>query len=355
MDEPQFPPATRRGTRRGGMSLTLAQVAREAGVSPMTVSRVINRDERVADATRERVETVIRDLGYVPNPAARSLASGKQCRIGLLYANPSAAYLSEFLIGALAECGERDAQLIVEQCAAEENSQALVRKLTQHRVDAVLLPPPLCDDPELVDALLKARIHVAQVATGQPAPDANAVMMDDEAAAMAMTEMLIGLGHRRIGYIGGHRQQTASALRLRGYFQALQRAGIDAEPALVVEGDYSYRSGLRAAGKLLDLPEPPTAIFAANDDMAAAAVAIAHRRNLNVPENLSICGFDDTAIATTIWPELTTIHQPVAEMARNATRLLADAVAQSGRAPARHERVGFSLIPRASHGLPGHH
>ena len=124
--------------------------------------------------------------------------------------------------------------------------------------------------------------------------------------------------------------------------------------ALVAEGDYSYRSGLRATRELLDLPGPPTAIFAANDDMAAAAVAVAHRRNLNVPEDLSICGFDDTAIATTVWPELTTIRQPVAEMARRAARLLADAVARPLDAPVqtRHERVDFSLVRRASHGSP---
>ncbi|TCM21708.1 LacI family transcriptional regulator [Novosphingobium sp. PhB165] len=345
---------SRRTARRGGASVTVSQVAHAAGVSPMTVSRVVNGDPRVSQATREKVDEVIRDLGYVPNPAARSLASGRQCRIGLLYSNPSASYLSEFLVGALAEAARHDAQIILEQCEAEADAAALVGQLRRHRLDAVLLPPPLCDDPQLVEALVGVGMAVAQVATGRPAEGAHTVCMDDEGAAAAMTARLIALGHRRIGFIGGDPRQASSQLRLTGYRRALAEAGIAMEAALETAGDYSYRSGLASCEALLDLAVPPTAIFAANDDMAAAAVAVTHRRGLDVPRDVSICGFDDTAIATTIWPELTTVRQPVAEMARMATQLLAGAIAGGAeeRQAASDESVAFSLIARDSDGPP---
>lgn len=332
---------------------TVADVARHAGVSPMTVSRVVNAEPNVLAATRAKVEQAIAALGYVPNAAARSLAGGQQCRIALLYANPSAAYLSEFLMGSLAQASLIDAQLIVEQCDLSQHPEELVRRLAGHRVDAVLLPPPLCDDEALLAALHEAGLPMAQIATGQPVPFAHALTIGDEDAAYAMTAHLIALGHRHIGFITGAANQTASASRRAGYDRALVEAGIAVEARLVAAGDFSYRSGLDATEALLQLERRPTAIFASNDDMAAAAVAVAHRHSLDVPGDLSVCGFDDSAMSTTIWPEITTVHQPVAEMARQATALLAEAV--RSRAAARphicqHVRLDFRLVRRASDG-----
>lgn len=315
----------------------------------MTVSRVVNGEINVLTPTREKVEAAIRELGYVPNIAARSLAAGRQLRIALLYANPSASYLSEFLVGALAEAGARDAQLLVEHCHEGEAAALLVARLTAHRVDAVLLPPPLCDDTELLAALARAGMAMAQIATGIPSPLAHAVTIHDEAAALALTERLIAAGHRRIGFIAGNRNQTASALRRAGYEAALRAAGISPDPDLIGQGDFTYRSGFAAATRLLSLPRRPSAIFASNDDMAVAAVSVAHRLGLDVPGDVSVCGFDDTAIATTTWPELTTVRQPVAEMARTAIRLLAEEVAKGPAARAiRHERLDYTIMDRDS-------
>lgn len=336
---------------------TVADVARHAGVSPMTVSRVINHEPNVLTDKRDKVDAAIAALGYVPNPAARSLAGGQQCRIALLHANPSAAYLSEFLMGSLAQASLIDAQLIVEYCDLAERPSELVSRLSGHRVDAVLLPPPLCDDDELLTALLDAKLAVAQIATGKPVAFAHAITINDEAAAYAMTTHLIAQGHSRIGFIAGAPNQTASALRLSGYQRALREAGLPIADALITQGDFTYRSGLNATEALLALPEPPSAIFASNDDMAAAAIAVAHRHRLEVPLQLSVCGFDDSAMATTIWPEITTIHQPVAAMARQATILLAESVRgrSSKRAnPAQHIQLEFQLIKRASDGNPTH-
>lgn len=345
----------RRKPRGGTSSPTVADVARHAGVSPMTVSRVINSEANVLPTTREKVQDAIATLGYVPNLAARSLAGGQQCRIALLHTNPSAAYLSAFLMGSLEQASLMDVQLIVESYDLSEHPAELVRRLAHHRVDAVLLPPPLCDDAPLLIALDQAGLRMAQIATGRPSASAHALMIDDEEAAHAMTRHLIALGHRRIAFITGAANQTASALRRVGYKRALADAGLGPDSQLIVCGDYSYRSGLAATETLLALPQLPSAIFASNDDMAAAAVAVAHRHRLEVPGDLSICGFDDSAMSTTIWPEITTIHQPVAEMARRATALLAESVlsrAPSKRQALRHVQLDFQLLRRASDGPP---
>lgn len=340
-----------RNARRRTPGPTVADVARRAGVSSMTVSRVINRDARVLPDTRARVEAAVAQLGYVPNAAARSLAGAQHCRLALLYANPSSAYLSEFLLGSLHAARSGDAELIVEQFSEGETAQALADRLAAHRIDGVIMPPPLCDRPDLLRLLHDAGQAVVQVATGEPAAFAHAVSIDDEAAAHAMTAHLLALGHRRIGFIAGDSAQSASALRRRGYERALAEAGLALNPDFVAPGDFTYRSGLAAAERLLDLPRRPSAIFASNDDMAAAAIGAAHRRGLDVPRDLTVCGFDDTASATTIWPELTTIHQPIAAMAERATALLIETV--SGRMPRetpaiRHERLDFALIRRAT-------
>jgi LacI family transcriptional regulator len=345
----------KRAPRRRSAGPTVDDVARIAGVSQMTVSRVVNRENNVHPATREKVEKAIAQLGYVPNPAARSLAGGRQCRIALLYSNPSAAYLSEFLVGALRAAAATDAQLVVEHWSGEEKAGAIARRLAVHRIDAVLLPPPLSDDAELIKALRKAGLPIAQVATGRPLAQAHAVTIDDAAAARAITAHLIEFGHRRIGFIAGNPNQTASALRQRGYEAALGEAELEIDPALIQRGDFSYRSGLEAAELLLAQTPRPTAIFASNDDMAAAAVSVAHRHHLEVPEHLAVCGFDDTAMATTIWPELTTIRQPVAEMAEAALALLVQAVrGDHGSDPPapQHARLPFALIVRGSSAPP---
>ena len=344
-----------RKPRSGTRGPTVADVARHAGVSPMTVSRVINREPNVLPATRATVEQAIGTLGYVPNSAARSLAAGQQCRIALLYANPSAAYLSEVLMGSLAQASLMDAQLIVEHCDLADSPQDLVRRLTGHRVNAVLLLSPLCDDNKLLAALNAADLAMVQIGTGCPAAIAHAVTIDEEQAGHAMTAHLVALGHRRIGFIGGAANQTASALRRAGYERALAEAGLSGPGELIADGDFTYRSGLEAAEALLALCPRPTAIFASNDDMAAAAVAVAHRHRLEVPGDLSVCGFDDSAMSTTIWPEITTIRQPVAQMAKAATALLVEAV--RSRAALRenavqHIRLAFELVRRASDGPP---
>ncbi|WP_332878459.1 LacI family DNA-binding transcriptional regulator [Massilia sp. S19_KUP03_FR1] len=334
---------------------TMADVARLAAVSAMTVSRVMNGTGLVRESTRQKVAAAIATLRYTPNQEARNLAGAKPIRVGFLYSNPSAAYLGEFLVGLLGQSGRNNVQLFVEKCEPGEQEAAHAQRLIENGLDGIILPPPLCDSRALIDCIVKAGVPAVVVACGAPDARLGAVGIDDHEAARRMTCHLVELGHRRIGFIAGHPNQTASARRLQGYRAALAEKGVDAAAELVVPGMFTYRSGLAAAAQLLALAERPTAIFASNDDMAAATVAVAQRLGLDVPGDLTVTGFDDSALATTIWPELTTVRQPIAGMAREAVQALVRQVRalRDGCAgdPAQ-VTMAFELVRRESDGAP---
>lgn len=322
--------------RRGGV--TIQDVARLAGVSPMTVSRVMNDEKNVREATREAVIKAVRELNYAPNPAARSLARADPTHIGVLYSNPSAAYLSKFLLGALEEARQVGTQLVLDSSdedAAEERAAAV--RLAENGVDGVILPAPLSESAHVLEVFENADMPVVRVAVGRMTEPGLNVRVDDRAAAHAMARHLLDLGHRRIGFIRGHPNQSASEERWRGFADALEAAGTDPLTAAVEQGYFTYRSGFEATERLLATWPDLTAIFASNDDMAAAAVNVAHIRGLRVPHDLSVVGFDDTAIATTVWPELTTVRQPIELMAGAALELLL--------AELRARRSGETLAP----------
>lgn len=336
---------------------TIEDVARAAGVSAMTVSRVINQGKNVRESTRAAVLEAIERLNYSPNTAARSLAAGSAAHIGLLYANPSAAYLAQFLIGALHAARSAGVHLVIESCESEDaDEQAEVtRRFATSDVEGVVLPPPLSESQPIMAELNAMGIPVVTVAMGAPQQDSLNVRIDDHAAALEMTRYLLALGHRRIGFIKGHPNHIASHDRYRGFCDALTEAGIDAENEPAEQGYFSYRSGLTAGERLLARPDRPTAIFASNDDMAAATISVAHRMGLIVPDDVSIVGFDDTALATSVWPELTTVKQPIAAMAEAALELLiADLRSHQGGAPRKFtERVlSHAMIIRESSGPP---
>ena len=312
-----------RSGRRSSAAPTIADVARAANCSPMTVSRVINGEGNVRPETRDQVLDVIRRLNYTPNRAARSLAGGEQLRIGLLFDNPSASYLAEFLMGALEESGRRDIHLEVQSCETIDQAKPLIRKMVDSGVVGFILPPPLCDDQSVLDLVGELDAVAIAVGPGRAEGSHGAVMIDDFQAAYDMTKHIIALGHQRIGFIIGNPEQVASGRRLNGYRQAMEDAGLEVPDELVVQGRFTYRSGMAGAQRLLALDPRPTAIFASNDDMAAASVAVAHRLHLDVPADITVCGFDDTDMARTIWPELTTIRQPIREMTAWAVSAIA--------------------------------
>ena len=334
-------------------AITLSDVAKDAGVSPMTVSRVINGDHRVRASTREKVTESIDRLNYTPNVAARNLAGVKSLRICLLYGNPSSAYLGELLMGALETASEVGANLIIERTDESVTANEIVEHF--HRDwDALIVPPPISDVPGIRRLVAAEEFPTVFLSSATQPGRALEIRIDDYEAARQVMDLLIEKGHRRIGFIKGHPNQTVSDKRYQGYCDALSDAGIALDPNLVSQGFFTYRSGLDAADELLELSDRPTAIFASNDDMAAGVLASAARHGLSVPRDLSVVGFDDSPIATTVWPNLTTVRQPVAEMAARAVSMVVSAVrTKSGKLEKDIVVLDHHLIVRDTVSSPG--
>jgi LacI family transcriptional regulator len=304
----------------------------------MTVSRVTGGSPNVIAATRARVNAAIEALGYTPNVAARHLASPGQRKVGLLYGNPSASYSGELVVSVMGNIGRLGYQLLLEKCASRRSERASADRMIRGGAAGVILPTPLCDSAELLRQFERARIPVVLVGTGRDHPATPSVRIDNCRAAYEMTGYLLSLGHREIGFIQGHPQQIDSAQRYQGYETALKERGVRLRSEWVKQGYYTYRSGLTAAEELLRGRHRPSAIFASNDEMAAGALTAAHKLGLDVPDDLSIVGFDDTPLATIVWPSLTTIRQPIEQMTKLALAMLADEI--------RHQRSGAQRIKR---------
>lgn len=345
----------RKISRRGGSIVTIHDVAQHVGVSPMTVSRVINAEKNVREETRKKVLEAIKVLNYSPNMAARSLASQDSTRVALIYSNPSMSFLSEFLLGILQQSSQSGCQLLIESCEGPEGVADVLDKLRTVGVDGVILPPPLSDSTRVAKALKDMKLPFVGVATSRPLPDVSSVSIDDFKAAFAMTSRLVALGHKRIGFIKGHPNSFYSELRYNGYVEALTKAGIKVDQACVGQGYFTYRSGFDAAESLLSRPDRPTAVFASNDDMAAGAVATAHRLGLEVPDDVTIVGFDDTSMASSVWPELTTVRQPISDMAALGLKMLLEQIKSKRQGQALkpvHEIRDFAIIERQSSSAP---
>lgn len=343
---PVMPPSRR-------TSVTVHDVARHAGVSSMTVSRVVN-GTKVREPLRIKVQQALDELNYVPNVAARAARAGT-LRLGVLFSNPRSSNLGEFLMGAFRASGRDASQLLVEPIATHPDALDAVRKVIGLGVDGIILPPPLCDSMEAMDLVWQAQIPALSFATADPRSHSSAVLIDDFEGARAMTRHLISLGHTRIVFVRGDGNHSTANRREEGFRAAMADARMPVAPDQLIDGDFTYRSGLEAGQRLLALApaQRPTAVFACNDDMAAAIAAVALGAGVRIPKDLSIAGFDDTPIASLIWPQLTTVRQPIAKMASIAVTLLTEQVRQrkSGDdAPIRHHVEEFSLIERGSTG-----
>lgn len=331
------------------MGARIQDVAAAAAVSIKTVSRVLNREPNVRDDTRQRVLEAVQKLQYKPNPSARSLAGQRSYVVALVYDNPSRNYLMEIQSGMLEACHANHYNLVLGPLGQNGGrTHDDIKGLFEHfGPEGVVLIPPLTDDP-LVLAHLQERDVPFACVSPRNAEGRIGVTMDEQAAVSELMAHLFALGHRRIGHIKGHPDHGACTWRHSAYRQSLAQAGIAYDPELVVPGEFVFESGVRGGSQLLDLHEPPTAIFAANDDMAAGVIHAATKRGLSMPRDLSVCGFDDTPIARHICPTLTTVRQPTAEMGRLATEQLLHCLQDP--ASARMVDVRHSLVVRESTG-----
>lgn len=328
---------------------TIRDVSRVAGVSIKTVSRVINNQKYVGAETRRRIEEAMAVLKFHPNSAARALAGHKTHRVALICDNPNPWYVYEVQYGTRSRCREDGVRMIAQPY--DRNAPDLVTDVVslieQVHPDGLILTPPASDHRALLDELLSSKLPFVRIQPGSQLDLSPSVYVDNEAAAYDMTRHLLDIGHGRIGFVVGDRGYAASGQRLNGYVRALSEAGLGVDLALVRQGDFGFASGEEAARDLLAMDDRPTAIFASSDDMAAGVLAMAHRMGIGVPDELSIAGFDDTALATAVWPALTTVRQPVRLLAEAAAGLLLSPDGENSRIELCHE-----LVVRASTAPP---
>jgi len=332
--------------------VTIDDVAKRAGVSIKTVSRVVNREPNVRAATKEKVEAAIQELGYRPNPSARGLAGRRSYIVGLLYDNPSAQYLAHLHAGVMEACLPRHYGLALSHfVSGSPNLADNVRGwLRQAQIDGVVLTPPLSDQVELLETIKAMGVPAVVVSSKGPG-DMPAVVIDEEDAAYQMTKHLIGVGHKDIAFIKGHPDHYASALRLAGFRRAMKDAGLSVPEDWVRQGYFDFASGRSAAEVLLKGARRPSAIFASNDDMAAGVLYEAHARKMRVPEDIAIAGFDDTPLSRQVGPGLTTVRQPIRAIGEPAGQLVLDAIAGGGMAEAKSPvTMDFELKFRGSTG-----
>ena len=336
-------------------SISIKDVAAAAGVSPKTVSRVINGESHVRPGIRDTVLRVVAELDYRPNPFARSLSSSRSYLLGLLLDDPGSGYAADVQLGALLRSRVRSYHLVVEPVDLTipgwiNDVESSIRAL---RLDGAILTPPLCDNIKLLEMLDLAALPYVRISPRGDADRSGMVEMDDVAAASDMTRHLIELGHRTIGFIKGDPNHSASRKRLDGFLATMAAAGLAVDDRHVLEGDFSFRSALGPAAALLEQGNRPTAIFASNDDMALGVLVTAMKHGIAVPEKLSVVGFDDAPTARVGWPPLTTIRQPKADMAAAAIDILVDPHYRVSVTDAGFRRMlPYELIVRESSGPP---
>lgn len=327
--------------------VTIFDVAREAGVSYATVSRVINNKDHVKPEKREAVIRAMTKLGYVVNQQARSLAGGRSRVIGLLVQGLESAYTAEIIRGIdmQLDAAQYDMMLYTTHRRRAKES-AYATAITRGMADGLLLVLPR--DPEAYLITLQRQRFPYVLIDHQGIGDGGAAVgATNRRGSYDATRHLIELGHRRIGFITGALELGCSNDRLAGYQAALAEFGIAHDPALIHEGNFFRPAGFTGGQALLNLPEPPTAIFASNDEMAFGVIDAARDRGLRLPDDLSIVGFDDVPQAAAVHPALTTVRQPLEQMGRVATQMLLRLIEDPNTVAARVE-LPTELIVRHS-------
>lgn len=303
---------------------------------------------------RRKVKEAAAALDYHPNLAAQSLIARRSFLIGLTYERPSPSYVVELQNGALGRLeNERYRLVVLPFNHVASRPEELGKLLLRAGLDGVLLAPPACDQPLLLDMIERQKLPYARITPHSDLDRGLVVAMDEVAAGHTVAAHILSLGHRRVGVILGDPSHAASRGRMEGYRQAFDEAGVAIDSSLVGTGDFTYDVGYRVALELLGRPLRPTAILAQNDDMAVAAIAAARDLGLSVPQQLSVAGFDNSEVSRTAWPQLTTVHQPVREMAWDAANRLIAALdgKTDSAAPYRHDHP-HELLVRASTAPP---
>lgn len=308
------------------MKVTIHHVAKLAGVSIKTVSRVLNNEAGVSNNTKEKVNAAIIDLNYQPNLSARNLAGRKSYVIAFVYDNPNAYYVIDMQQGILSACRDSGYNLLIYPCNANSPDifEQLKNFITRSKPSGLILTPPLSENPRFLAQLNELEISYIRVIAGtQQTSTANlSLVINDRQGALQITQHLIEQGHSAIGFIAGDKQHHSTQERLSGFQQALTNAKLPIEQDYVIAGRYAFESGVSAAQTLLNLAKPPTAIVACNDEIAAGALFAARLKGIDVPEQLSIVGFENSPFSQQTWPKLSTVDLPTKDIAKQAANML---------------------------------
>ena len=330
---------------------TINDIARLANVSKKTVSRVINNSPFVRGDTREKIQAVIREHGYAPDPQARGLSLRRSFLIGLIYDNPNPQYVVNMQLGLLDGLRGTGFELVVHPC--DRGAPTLVEDIRnfveRQKLYGVVLTPSVSEDEnvaEMLRALGCEYVRIASVGLDEPE---HMIETRDRMGARAAALHLTGLGHRRIGFISGLPNFRSAKERRGGFEDGLKEAGLRLDPTHAFEGAYTFESGIAGGEALLALNPRPTAIFASNDEMAAGVLQAARRLGLDIPRDLSVVGFDDFQIASRLWPPLTSIRTPTRHIGRLAALQLMGQQGDTGRDDEGRLPV---LVERASSGPP---
>lgn len=332
------------------MKPTIADVAREAGVSTTTVSHALNGTRFVAEATRRRIDDAVERLQYEVNSVAQSLKRDKSDAIGLLITDISNPFFTSLVRG-VEDVANRAGYSVILCNTDEDPAKELtyLRVLRRKRVDGILLAPTGTRQP-LLDGLVDDGFPVVCIDRPSPGSPCDAVLVDNVGGARAAVQHLIRLGHRRVGVISGLAPVGTSSERLDGYREALRDHGIPEDPALVREGNSRLDGGYRRVLELLDLPAPPTAVFTTNNLMTLGALGALQARGVRVPDDVAVVGFDDFEWAVVLRPRLTTVAQPTYEIGETAARLLLDRVERKSDGAPRRVVLPTRLLVRESCG-----
>ena len=333
-----------------GRKLTIMDIARLAGVSKKTVSRVINRSGLVKEATRERILKIVKEHDYQPDPQARALALRRSHLIALISDQPNPQYVVDMQSGILEGLADTSYQLVIRPCDRSSPTMYddLCEIIRHQKFFGVILTPSISEDDELIGRLRQIKcpyVRIAAVALDAPA---NMIETHDYVGAAEAARHIAELGHRRIAHIRGPDTFLSAKERLRGFQVGLAEHGLRLDEQLVLSAGYTFESGMECGEQLLSSAEPPTAVFAGNDEMAVGVYQAVRRAGLRVPEDLSIVGYDNAPIATRIWPMLTTVRLPITHMGRTAAQLLVSNYDAMSMEPPSATSVMPSLIVRGS-------
>lgn len=305
------------------MKITMAEIARRAGVSKTTISRVLNDRPDVDQATRQRILKLIEETGYVPHPSAVSLAAGRTGLVGLLAPSLLRPWTIQIIQGIADAIESTDYEFILYTTSmADRNQEMYARALTSGLTDGLIAILPRELAMQYLTKMRKQSFPIVLIDYRGQVRDMPCVMAANGSGARRVVEHLISLGHRRIGMITGLMDLGCSIDRLDGYRRSLQAANLEMAPELIVEGDFSEPSGYSGMHRLMSLPNPPTAVFSSNDEMALGVMRAAKELELRIPEDISLVGFDDIPMSQFTAPSLTTVRQPMSDMGRKAAEML---------------------------------